>query len=75
MLQGGWISRQASWAKEINRIKPALQEIKNDDSQRLLESMNQIMSFFFGTPDSNGLLYRFGTEFANYDALEWVSQL
>lgn len=66
MLQGGWISRQASWAKEINRIKPALQEIRNDDSQRLSESLLQIMSFFFGTPDNNGMLYRFGIEFANY---------
>ena len=61
MLQGGWISGRASSIKELNKIKPALQEIKNDYSPRLLESIQQIMTFFLGTPDNNGVLYRFGT--------------
>lgn len=75
MLQNSWIGKQFSVNKELATIKDQLQKIKNDNNPRLLENLQQIMSFYLGNPDGPGILSRFGNEFANYEPMEWASQL
>lgn len=73
MLQSGWLSKQSiSASKELAKIRPHLQEVRNEGSTRMLDSLQQIINFYLGTPDSHGVLHRFSSEFANYEPTEWA---
>lgn len=73
MLQKGWIGKHSVSARDVNRIKPFLQELSSSNMLRFSDSMHQLIDFYFDTPQSHGVLSRFGNDFDKFDPIEWAA--
>lgn len=69
MLQNNKPTNPYVSVRDVSSIRPYLQEVHNQNSSRVVESIQKLIHFYLGSPETDGNLYRFGNEYSNYEPL------